>query len=390
MIKRLLLIIIILSVAAWGVLKLQGDAGFIMISTLGWRFEMPLWFGIVSLASLLLVTHLTGALWRRIRCVKQQWRDWRSKRQQKNQEQQSLQGFLALAEGNWATAERALVRAAKHSPFSHYLGAAHAAFAQHSPERAQDYLVAAKTHTPGSDLAVALSQAHLLVMQQQWPQARTLVENLRAEQPQHPQVIHLLKTIYLGQQDWSAFADLLPEIKRRHLIANPTELAEMEIKAYRAALQQAAQHDLEELQKTWFDLPSALQHESQLIHAYVSSLVHCQADEYAMETIERILKKQWDNTLVSYYSTLKTDPEKLLQHAKKWLKTHAHNAALLLCLGRLAARCEQWQDALTYLQQARQGQPSALCDYYLGLTYQHLGQQQEAQLYYRQAAESFL
>ena len=393
MIKRILLIIAILIVAVWLGLKLQGDPGYVLISMQGWRFEMPLWFALLSVLAMLIVTHVTGAVWRRIRSIKHRWHVWQLTRKQTHNEQQALRGFIALSEGNWVVAERALARAASKvmHPFIHYIGAARAALAQHALDRANDYLAKAENKTPGSSLAVKLSQAQLLLSQQQYEAALGVTKELEQQYPQQVQVLGLLKTIYVATNNWQALAALLPELRRQRIVRDPGQLQQLENQCYEHLITQAKKADLAAVHRVWFSLLTSQQRNSVLLRAYIKALLFFKADEQAEELLRRSLKREWDDDLVALYGKLNTqDPEKNYHHVEKWLRQHPQNAVLLLCAAQLAIKCDKVTQAKGYLEQCRAIKPTPHCDFYLAQCYERLGQHKEAQLYYRQAVEKLL
>ena len=393
MIKRLLVTISILMVAVWLGLKLQGDPGYVLISAQGWRFEMPLWFAILSVLALLILSHLSGAIVRRVRSIKQRWRTRHKVWHQKRNEKQALQGFIALAEGNWLLAERALARTACRlkQPFVHYMGAARAALAQQAPERAHDYLAQAQTKTPGSELAVTLSQAQLLVSQQQYDEALVILKDVLERYPSQVQALSLVQEVYIALQKWQALAGILGELKRHGVIRDQQHYVKLEQQCYEALLSKAATKDLTALHRVWNGLVKTQQRNPMLVKAYVQGLLQHHADEEAEVLLRYSLKRHWHQDLIALYGQLNVDnPEKLLLQTEKWLQRDSDNARLYWCAGRLAIRCKQITKAQSYLLQCRARHPSPSCDFYLAQSYECLGQHKEAQLYYRQAAETLL
>ena len=69
------------------------------------------------------------------------------------------------------------------------------------------------------------------------------------------------------------------------------------------------------------------------------------------------LKRAWDDRLVDCYGVVDADLAGQLNTAEGWLKDRPDNAPLLLALGRLAGRSEQWDKAREYLEASLRSNP---------------------------------
>src|SRR5690606_17816810 len=73
------------------------------------------------------------------------------------------------------------------------------------------------------------------------------------------------------------------------------------------------------------------------------------------------------------------DPARQLSSAERWLTDHAHDATLLLALGRLALRNELWGKAREYLEASFANRRDIQTCAELVRLLEHMGEQQAAQ-----------
>ena len=106
-------------------------------------------------------------------------------------------------------------------------------------------------------------------------------------------------------------------------------------------------------------MPPALQQDEVLLHRYVELLEKVGAGDDAAKLITRTLKKRWDPELVNRYGRLALEKSKRqLTQAEHWLGKHGDDPELFLCLGRLAARQQDWQRARQYFERSIQAGPT--------------------------------
>ena len=100
--------------------------------------------------------------------------------------------------------------------------------------------------------------------------------------------------------------------------------------------------------------------------------------------MESSLKKHWHNQWVDLYGQLATsDVKKPLLTAENWLKNRPNNSVLLLTIGRLCLRNEQWGRAKEYFKASLKQQESPDTYAELASLLAHLGELETSTVYYQ-------
>ena len=161
---------------------LKSDPGMVRIHFLGWTVETTL---LVLALAVVLVWLLAWLAWRLWRMPSENARRVREQRALRQLEK----GLLALTEGDWETAERALEKSASSHgrTTARYLAAAEAADGQDAGDRAEYYLEQADTRNRKQKFLVELTRARILVSNGQYAEAKPLLEDLHARRRRHPQ-----------------------------------------------------------------------------------------------------------------------------------------------------------------------------------------------------------
>ncbi|OHV08382.1 heme biosynthesis protein HemY [Kushneria phosphatilytica] len=382
------------------VIGLAGGAllGQLMLSVPGYwlirvgdtSVQTSFWFGLLLLFALFLVFHFVlRALWRLRRPISRM-RRWNAQNRNSQAMRRTVQGLVALAEGRWKRAEKALTRAARDSstPLVNYLSAALAAHYQGRYEQSEALLRQAHGSTENADSAVSLVQAQLMLDRQQHEQALATLTRLEQQLPEHPQVLKLLKQAYLGVGDWEGIRRLLPRLERHRLVGED-ERADLERRTYRALMRQASQSDneLERVRTLWSDLPDHLTGDVELILIYVGALQRAGDSAQAERLLRQSLKSHWDTRLIHHYGTLEVDPNRQLVTAEKWLQERPNDPELLMTLGRLSLRNAYWGKAQEYFEASHRQRPSGEVCAELARLYANLGEHSKSQFYYRKSVE---
>ena len=362
MIRLLLIVLIALLIGTSLALGLQYDLGYIRISLGNYLIETNFWIGLTLLIALVAALVFGINLFRRMRHGTGMVAGWLARGNERRARRRTTQGLLALAEGNWPRARKLLVSSAEHAdtPLINYLAAAQAAFEAQDHEAVDDLLRRAFESTPGSDLAVGITQAQLQLAGNRQEQALATLLRLRKQTPHHPFVLKLLKNAYLKLEDWRELSRLLPEIRKRNLI-DADEQNELERLAWQNLLQRAAEDcrkqaqtgkpDLEPLTRLWDELPGSLRRSEHTIREYARLLAELGDEEQAETLLRKVLRNHWSDELVNLYGRVKgLKPEEQLLIAEQWLKDRPNNSELLLALGRLSLRNELWGKAREYFE----------------------------------------
>jgi HemY protein len=360
--------------SVFGLLLLSGvlgtliaqDPGYVLVSWNDLSFETSLWFGLVLLLVLFFVVRLLRGGYRALTGTGAGVRAWTSRRMQRRAQRLSTQGLLSLAEGEPGRAYKLLMDAAPRveTPLVNYLAAARAAHDAQRPEDRDAALEQALEVTPAATLAVGLTRAELLMANRQWEQALSTLLPLRAGVPRNLVVLRMLRRVYEQLEDWRALAELVPDLKRAGVVEGDA-LDALERRTWRAELARAAalargSDDPTSLEALWRDVPRHLHSQPEMVAAYAQALMSVDADAQAESVLRSVLRKHWDEGLVALYGRVRgADARAQLRAAQGWIDDHRDDAVLLLTLGRLALRCEDWDKAQAYLEASLAARDSA-------------------------------
>lgn len=363
MIRLLLIIIVALLIGTGLSLGLAYDLGYIRVSLGNYMVETNFWVGLGLIVVLIALSVFLINTLKRVSQSSGMMAGWIARGNERRARRRTTQGLLALAEGNWSRARKLLANSAANAdtPLINYLSAAQAAFETDDQAGAEELLRKAFESTPGSSMAVGLTQAQLQLASNQLEQALATLLRLRKESPHHPFVLKLLKNTYLRLEDWRELAKLIPELRKRSVLTE-AELNELERQAWHNLLEKAAkdcehqQQDdpeasLTALTRVWDELPKSLRQDEHTILDYARLLAHLGDETQAESLIRKILQNNWSDELINLYGRIGgKHPEEQLLLAEQWLKDRPNNPELLLALGRLSLRNELWGKAREYFQ----------------------------------------
>lgn len=354
---KLLIVTLLLLLAAIYVGNVAlDDPGFIIIGYQGQVLRTSfIFFALfVILAGVLLyfAVRLLANMWATPRKVS----SWNVDRKVKKSQKSLSQGYAALAEGKWESAEKSLSHDAEISPslaYMHYLGAAQAAQSQGKIDKRDDYLQLAHSSAPKADLAVGITRAELQIKEGQIQLARLTLEELLSAHPNNPRINELLADIYADSADWDALQGSLKRLKKSKAVS-AEKLHAFETKTWHGKLE-AVSTDPDSLKATWSQLPRHLRDDADLNYLYITQLVHSPEQTNAVSLIEKQLNKEWDNRFVELYAQAPSaNPAKQLNQAESWLPLHKEDHTLLTTLGVLAQQNELWGKAKHYFETAIQ------------------------------------
>ena len=129
---------------------------------------------------------------------------WLARSAERRARRRTTQGLLALAECNWPRARKLLEASATRAetPLINFLAAAQAAHEEGNFEEEDRLLRRAFESTPGSDLAVGLTQAQLQLHGNRLEKGLATLIRLRKQAPNHPFILKLLRDVYIRLEDW--------------------------------------------------------------------------------------------------------------------------------------------------------------------------------------------
>lgn len=391
--KRLIFAFIILLIAVGIGFLIHIDPGYVLVVYHGWSIESSLWVAVGGVFILFLIIYFLIRLIRQTQRIGSKMQKWGSSRKQSQSRKLTNLGLCAIAEGNWHQAEQYLIKSARDSntPLINYLAAAKAAQEQKAYDRRDNYLRRAIKTTPGSEIAVGLTQAELQVNSQQWEQALATLKHLNQLSPNHVYTLKLLYKVYLELQDWHQLQNMLPSL-RKYDVLNSTQLEQLTEKIYIALLMHAANSgNVLTLNTTWEEIPRSWRYHPSIVIIYTKYLIDYQQDDTAIHVIEKAIKKQWNPKLVEIYGKARgTDGHKQLVTAEHWFKKHPNEPELLIALGRLALRQRLIGKAKEYLEACIHIKTYPIIYQELASIYEVLGDKDKAILFYRKATENNL
>ncbi len=352
--KRTVLVVITIAlalIAAAIAPVFKSDPGLVQIHFQGWTVETSVLILALAAVVLWLVVHFIIRLWRLPAESARRVRERRALVQLEK-------GLLALTEGDWATAEKALEKSASSHgrTTARYLAAAQAADGQEAGDRAEWYLEQADTRKRKQRFLVELTRARILSANGQYSAAVPILESLQKRRKRHPQVLELLALCYDETGQWEPLQKLLPVMQKAGVV-DEVRVAELK---QRAAISELKQYsDAEALRAGWRGLPKDLQKSVEVVMAFADQAIRISAPELTEEVLRTSLKREWNSTLlIPYGEPGAEDTPRRLKQCEKWLKDHPEDPWLNLALGRLCARAELWGKARHHMIRSLEIEPS--------------------------------
>jgi HemY protein len=354
------------------------DPGMVRVHFQGWTIETSVLILILALLALWLVVHVIIRLWRIPGETARQVREQRALAQLEK-------GLLALTEGDWGTAERALEKSASShgKTTARYLAAAQAADGQDADDRAEWYLGQADTRNRKQRFLVELTRARLMTANGEFSQAIPILEDLQKQKKRHPQVLELLSRCYDETGQWEPMQKLLPLMQKAGVVdADRVE----ELKQHAAVSQLKQCRIPEALRAAWRGMPKVLQRSIQVVSAFAEQAIAIGSKEMTEEVLRTSLKYEWNSTLLIPYGEPGSDDiSQRLKQCEKWLKEHPEDWRLHLVLGRLCAREELWGKARHHLIRSLEIEHSVGGYDSLGQLLERKGELENAMLCFRNA-----
>ena len=374
----LLLLLALLLAAAWLAPAFKTDPGHVLINFGEWTVETSVLVLATAFLVLWLLVQLVFWLWRMPVIA--------ARRMHEQQAYKQLEkGLLALTEGDWGAAEKALEKSASKQgkATAHYLAAAQAADSQDAPERREYYLEQADSGGGKKRFLVELTRARMLLANGNRVTALPILQDLHARRRKHPQVLELLSRCYRELGEWDELQALLPALRKADVLDDD------QLKALReetAVSKLKSVNSAEDLKAAWKKLPKAMRLHNAVAEAYAVTASGLEQAELAEPVITASLKDHWSPSLVLRYGDPSTqDSQKRLKQCEKWLKQRPEDAALHLALGRLCAGESLWGKAREHMVRSLEIEPSSLGYDAFGQLLEHQGEMEPAMACFRNA-----
>ena len=350
----LLLLILALLLVAGGLAPMfKTDPGHVLINFGQWTIE----------TSVLVLGSALVLLWFAVQLFFWVWRmpvETARKMREQRAVKQLEKGLLALTEGDWRAAEKALEKSAsvQGRNTAQYLAAAQAADGQDAHDRREYYLEQAGSGGSKKRFLVELTRARMLLANHNHTEALPVLQDLHKLRKKHPQVLELLSQCYREAGDWGALRALLPALKKAAVV-NAEQMLELQEEIAVEMLRSAK--DADTLQATWKNVPKNLRSQSMVVDAFAVAASTLDRSDLAEPVIIASLKNEWNPALVLRYGeSASGDSSKRLKQCEKWLKQHPDDAGLHLALGRLCAGESLWGKAREHMIKSLELEPSSI------------------------------
>jgi HemY protein len=244
-------------------------------------------------------------------------------------------------------------------PVINLLFAARAAADSNDLEKARQLLQRLKISYPNEAFTADKLLAELLIIDENFVDARPLIEELYRAKPSDRAILRLLADTYYLTGDWRSLQKILHDLSHYGALSRDAA-TNLEIDTYLnlllayipdPELNEAEQQD--NLIDLWDLVPKSLRRLPELICAYADALQKVNGASRLQPIIAKALNASWHADLVERFGQLQSDsPQRQLALAEKWLPDHVDDPDLLLALGRICRRAELPGKARDYLTAA--------------------------------------
>lgn len=243
-------------------------------------------------------------------------------------------GMMALTEGDFKKAEKALAKSANttNRPALNYVAAAQAAQAKGDDDKRDEYLAKAEQAT-NNPQPIIVSRAQLLLASDQPAAALELLEQVN--NPKKPRVLEALMHCHERLENWQRLVELTPRLSKADLLSTD-QAQEYRLRADRAALTRAT--TAAELQQAWQNIDRNQRRNPLLLADYASHAIGFGETAALEKELRGAIGRNWSDQLVMLYGQLpNSDSAVRLKQAEKWQKAQPANPMLNLTIARLAS-----------------------------------------------------
>jgi len=298
----------------------------------------------------------------------------------------TLIGALAVAEEDWAAAEKSMAKGAEKGelPTLNLLSAARAAHHQHHFESRDAYLVKAES-SPQAMIAVGTARTRYLLQQGEFDLARQQLDKLVPTNKNKRPLLRLALDLYQAQGDWNALKLLLPSIKKQALL-DDTQLSQLTALTNRSILNEAQGNSEQELNKVWHWLSRSERKQSEYLALYCCGLAQFDRKDEAKKLLLKQLKSDPCATIFAALADILT-PCDIEARKQIFLLENRYNdnISFIVLLAKLHQQNKEYSLAETYWQKVCDLQPDKACWQALAESQQHLEKYEQAMKNYKTA-----
>jgi HemY protein len=303
-------------------------------------------------------------------------------------------GMVDYLTGDWLEARKKLVRTLDkvEYPLANYIAAARSSFEMGDEAESDNILDKALT-LANSELPVALTRARLHVQAGRYEEAIAILKPIDIKMPRQAAVLDLMHHIYIAQKNWRALDALFPVMRKAKVLSN-AEFDALEVLLATEKMNALAgevksmlvAERLPALQKLWKSYSRSLQRSPLVVTAYAQALAENYQDQEAEVIVRKALNNQWHDPLVELYGRLQLkEIHSQIRTVESWLKSRPQDATLLLTMGRLMERNQQWELAREYFQRSLNQKQDLETTAELARLMTKLGDHKKSAEYYQQS-----
>lgn len=364
---RLLKAIVFLLVAAGLLFLLWRGDGYLLIAYGTKTIEMTLWVAALAVVALYLLLWFARKLLLGSAEMVRRFREIFLFGSVERAQKRAANGMVDYLTGDWLEARKKLLRTLDkvEYPLANYIAAARSSFEMGDEAEADNILDKALT-LGHSELPVALTRARLHVQAQRYEEAINILKPIDIKMPRQAAVLDLMHHIYIAQKNWRALEELFPVMRKAKVLSNiefdalEQMLACEKMKALSEQVKSLLVAErLPALQTLWKTYSRSLQKNSAVITAYAEALATHYQDQDAEILVRKALNNEWYEPLVNLYGRLQVkEIHSQIRTLEAWIKQKPQDATLLLSIGRVMLRNQQWELARDYFQRSMNLQAS--------------------------------
>lgn len=364
---RLLKAIVFLLIAAGFLFLLWRGDGYLLIAYGTTTIEMTLWVAAFAVVALYLALWFARKLLLGSAEMVRRFREIFLFGSVERAQKRAANGMVDYLTGDWLEARKKLLRTLDkvEYPLANYIAAARSSFEMGDEAEADNILDKALT-LGHSELPVALTRARLHVQAQRYEEAINILKPIDIKMPRQAAVLDLMHHIYIAQKNWRALEELFPVMRKAKVLSNiefdalEQMLACEKMKALSEQVKSLLVAErLPALQTLWKTYSRSLQKNSAVITAYAEALATHYQDQDAEILVRKALNNEWYEPLVNLYGRLQVkEIHSQIRTLEAWIKQKPQDATLLLSIGRVMLRNQQWELARDYFQRSMNLQAS--------------------------------
>lgn len=392
--RRLIKAIFFLLLACVLVFLLWRGDGYLLIAYGTKTIEMTLWVAAFALVILYLTVWFIRKLMLGGAEMARRFREMFLFGSVERAQKRAANGMVDYLTGDWLEARKKLVRTLDkvEYPLANYIAAARSSFEMGDEAEADNILDKALT-LAHSELPVALTRARLHVQAGRHEKAIEILKPIDIKMPRQAAVLDLMHHIYIAQKNWRALEEMFPVMRKAKVLSN-IEFTALEVLLASEKMKALGEQSkslliaqrLPALQTLWKTFPRSLQKKPAVITAYAQALVENYQDQEAEVVARRTLSSQWHEPLVNLYGRLQVkEIHSQIRTVEDWLKGRPQDPALLLTMGRLMLRNQQWELAREYFQRSLNQQKTMEATLELARLMEKLGDHKKSSDYYQQS-----